>query len=264
MQLRIGENRLQTELQPPTLSIPFSPTSATRAKKAGTLDFAIMGLQRSALQGHMLRLSRESGVGGDLGGWHLGQLDVVLPQASGMVSREVGAEQIAPFPAPNHADFVPVQGKGEGLLGDGLLFGRQIKIDQAVRPPGLFLGGAELNQAHHALVFVAGARPSVSTVGINRRRRIARSFCIRRRFSTGYKLSRLLDQFDLHRVTDLLPRLHEEFFFQLAETPPGRAHQISGVSAVRIWLQVRWAFSYCCSVLCHPRWSCRRCPGMTS
>ena len=76
----------------------------------------------------------------------LGQLDVVLPQASGRFSGEVRSEQVAPFSAPNDAEFVPVQGEGEGLWGDGLVFGRQMEIDQPVSLPGLFLGGAEFEQ----------------------------------------------------------------------------------------------------------------------
>ena len=43
----------------------------------------------------------------------LGQLDVVLPQASGMFCGEIRAEQVAPFSAPNDAEFVPVlNGRG--------------------------------------------------------------------------------------------------------------------------------------------------------
>ncbi|MDQ3775111.1 MAG: hypothetical protein M3461_12515, partial [Pseudomonadota bacterium] len=76
----------------------------------------------------------------------LGQLDVVLPQASGRFSREIGAEQVAPFSAPNDAEFVPVQGEGEDLWGDGLVFSRQMEIDQPVSLPGLFLGGTEFEQ----------------------------------------------------------------------------------------------------------------------
>src|ERR671915_89363 len=64
----------------------------------------------------------------------LGQLDVVLPQLSGVFSTEIGAQQVMPVAPTSQAKFCPIQGKGEALGRDRLVFFRLIfPQDEAAR-----------------------------------------------------------------------------------------------------------------------------------
>ena len=66
-----------------------------------------------------------------------GELDVIAPQHRRVVAFEVGSQQVSAFPPPDKAQFPPVQGKAEGLRGDGLVFAWQLDIDEAVGPAAL-------------------------------------------------------------------------------------------------------------------------------
>jgi ribosomal protein S6 len=103
------------------------------------------------------------------------------------------------FSAPNDAEFVPVQGEGEGLWGDGLVFSRQMEIDQPVSLPGLFLGRAEFEQeiitGQFLLLDLAQALPEPFQSAPAHRALLERPTPASRQ---DIKFSRLLDQFDLH------------------------------------------------------------------
>jgi len=58
--------------------------------------------------------------------FHGNELGIVLPQQSGIVLREVGPQQIAPFPSPDPPQLLAVEGVGE---------------------PGAFLAHLDINQA---------------------------------------------------------------------------------------------------------------------
>jgi hypothetical protein len=62
----------------------------------------------------------------------LGQLDGVLPQFSRVFSTEIGAQQVMPFAPTRHAEFWPIQGKGEALRRDRLVFFRDVDVDQRI------------------------------------------------------------------------------------------------------------------------------------
>ena len=128
-----------------------------------------------------------------------GQLDVVLSQVSGMLSCEIGAEQVAPFSTPNYAEFVSVQGEGEGLRGDGLVFCRQMEVDQPISMPGLFLSCTEFDQqlitGQLLLLELAQAFAEPFQSPPPHRALLVRPASTSRQ---DIKFSRLLDQFDLH------------------------------------------------------------------
>src|SRR5215831_5786975 len=69
------------------------------------------------------------------------ELDVVLPEGSGVGFGEIGAQQIAAFAAADLAELASVEGEGE--VGRGLL---DLDVDEAPSGRGLGTGGPELHQ----------------------------------------------------------------------------------------------------------------------
>lgn len=74
----------------------------------------------------------------------LGELDIPGPQLDRVVAGEVGAQEIAAFTPAGQAQFLAVEGKGEGRGADGFIGRGQLDAYQPIGAPGGLLGGAEL------------------------------------------------------------------------------------------------------------------------
>ena len=134
---------------------------------------------------------------------------------------QVGPQQITALAAPGFAQVLPVQAKAEGLRRDGLvLSGNCISMIRQAAGPASFRG-AQLEQQ-----LVAGQRLLAQLVqALDQFFQPAaphRPFLVATRLAARQhvQFAVLLDQFDLHGVADLLPRLAGSLL-QLAQPSRG-------------------------------------------
>ncbi len=74
---------------------------------------------------------------------HFGELDIPGPELPGVIAGQIGAQHIATLTPSDLAEFLTVEGEGEGFGGHGFIGRGHLDAQQPIGPSGVFLGRAE-------------------------------------------------------------------------------------------------------------------------
>ena len=160
------------------------------------------------------------------------QLHIALPQDGGVLTHQVGAQQIMTVLRLGLLQLGLVHLEMETLPRDRLAFGRHLDLDETCCASRLLLGGA---QAQQQLIATRAAAAHRSQLPQQPGHFLAphRSLFEAPPFALGQYIQLALfgEQFHFHRLPHLLPGPIQPLPFVLPDLAPPRAHQVKNLTA---------------------------------